>query len=174
MSLVLRHKPEAAGVDLDAQGWCEISKLVAGINSYYQPGSDLIITQADIDEVVRTDEKNRYAISEDGRSIRANQGHSLKVELDLSPKQPPEVLYHGTVDRFVSAIKAEGLKKMNRHHVHLSADRKTAESVGERRGKPVILVIRAGDMARNGTPFYLSENGVWLVDYVPSEYLEFP
>ena len=125
-------------------------------------------------EIVRTNDKQRFALSEDGTRIRANQGHSVKVDLALTPQQPPEVLYHGTVDKFIDAIRNTGLQKGERHHVHLSPDLITATKVGQRRGKPVILTIRAAAMAKASHPFYLSDNGVWLTDAVPPEFINFP
>ncbi|HEV7625722.1 MAG TPA: RNA 2'-phosphotransferase, partial [Streptomyces sp.] len=116
-------------------------------------------------------DKQRYAIDEDGEQVRANQGHSVTVELGLPAAEPPEWLYHGTVDRFLAAIRTEGLRPMNRHAVHLSPDRETATAVGARRGRPVVLPVEAGAMHRDGHTFRMSENGVWLVDAVPPQYL---
>lgn len=124
-----------------------------------------------LDEVVTTNDKQRFAFSDDGLFIRANQGHSVTVDLQLEPCEPPEVLYHGTVANALAAIQAEGLMPMSRQHVHLSADRETADRVGSRRGKPTILTVRSGQMWRDGHRFYQSANGVWLTDAVPPAYL---
>lgn len=167
MSLVLRHKPEAANVTLDEAGWCNIDNLVKGIN-----GQNYQISRSDIESIVAEDAKGRYVISEDGQSIRANQGHSIKVDVGFEVRKPPAILYHGTADRFLPSIFLEGLKKMNRHHVHLSTDQTTASQVGSRHGKLVILKIKAEEMSKNGFEFFISANGVWLVDHVPPVYLE--
>ena len=166
MSLVLRHDPAAAGVTLDEGGWCDIDALLRGMAAARHR-----ITRDDLMDIVRTDSKQRYAISDDGRRIRANQGHSIDVELNLEPAAPPELLYHGTAERFANAIRREGLKPMGRHHVHLSGDEQTARSVGQRHGRPIIFRIAAGEMAKRGHKFYRSENGVWLADAVPPEFL---
>jgi putative RNA 2'-phosphotransferase len=169
LSLVLRHNPGAIGLSLDAEGWVAIDELLAAADRHGNP-----IRREELDEVVATNDKKRFCVSADGRRIRANQGHSVEVELGLAPVEPPELLYHGTVERFLDAIRREGLVRGNRHHVHLSADRETAGRVGQRRGRPVILVVEAGRMQRDGYRFYRSENGVWLADAVPAEYVDFP
>ena len=166
MSLVLRHKPSEAGVTLDENGWCDVDSLIAGMNRR-QPG----VTHNDLHHVVKYDNKCRYSLSDDGTKIRANQGHSVAVDLGLARKVPPDTLYHGTVERFLSSIRVEGLKKMKRHHVHLSADKETAQNVGGRRGEAIVLTINSKAMESDGFEFFLSENGVWLVDQVPSEYI---
>jgi putative RNA 2'-phosphotransferase len=130
------------------------------------------MTRAELEEIVATSEKKRFALSADGRRIRANQGHSVDVDLNLQPIAPPELLYHGTVAKFLPSIRAQGLLKGQRHHVHLSADRATAETVGERRGVPIVLTVRSADMVRAGHLFYRSENGVWLTDHVPPPFLQ--
>jgi putative RNA 2'-phosphotransferase len=127
-----------------------------------------------LEEIVATSDKKRFAFDETGTRIRANQGHSVEVELGYAPAEPPALLYHGTATRFVVAIKAEGLKKMARHHVHLSADEATAVSVGQRHGKPAVLVIDAHAMVREGFAFFVSANRVWLVDNVPARFIRFP
>ncbi len=127
-----------------------------------------------LNEVVATNDKQRFSFDSDGSRIRANQGHSLSVDLELAPFEPPELLYHGTVDRFLESIRREGLTRQARHHVHLSADRDTARRVGMRRGRPIVLVVEAGRMHRDGTPFFRSENGVWLTESVPPQFLRFP
>jgi len=130
------------------------------------------INRATLEEIVHSDKKGRYSFSEDGKSIRANQGHSLEIDLRLDKKTPPPELYHGTVWKAVDSIMERGLEKMQRHHVHLSAERSTAVSVGARRGSPVVLVVHAERMNEDGHEFYLSDNGVWLTDHVPAEYIE--
>ena len=164
LSLVLRHDPSAAGMTLDAGGWAGVDALLAGANR-----ASLPLDRPGLEAVVRASDKQRFALSDDGRRVRANQGHS--VEVDLVPVAPPPVLYHGTVARFVEAVRREGLRPMRRRHVHLSADRATAESVGRRRGEPVVLTVDAAAMAGAGLAFYQSANGVWLADAVPPEYL---
>lgn len=168
LSLVLRHQPETIGVALDPEGWIEIIELLTAAAAH---GTQ--ISRTLLDEIVANSDKQRFAISADGQRIRANQGHSVEVDLKLSPVEPPEELFHGTVDKFLDSIRRSGLVKGARQHVHLSADRATAEKVGERRGQPVILGIAAGKMQRAGHTFYRSENGVWLTEAVPAEYLTF-
>lgn len=167
--MLLRHDPARFGVELDAQGWADVSAVVAGLGS-----AGLRIDAAVLSEIVRTDEKGRYSLSSDGRRIRATQGHSVPVDLGLSPAEPPAMLYHGTVERFLRSIRHDGLLPRERHHVHLSATRRTAEQVGGRRGSPVVLVVDAARMRADGLRFLRSENGVWLVDRVPAQYLKFP
>ncbi len=169
LSLVLRHRPEKIGIKLDDQGWVDVSQLLAACKQHDRP-----ISRALLDEVVETNNKKRFAFSEDGLRIRANQGHSIKVELGYEAQEPPSTLYHGTATRFLQAIRREGLKKMRRHHVHLSADLDTASKVGVRHGKLAVLVIRSGDMHNDGHQFFRSENGVWLVESVSPEYIDFP
>lgn len=167
LSLVLRHKPEEIGLELDRNGWADISALIQAANrSGRELDYDLLI------RVVHENDKQRFAISEDGTRIRANQGHSLDVDLALEPKQPPILLYHGTVERYLPSILEQGLMPGSRQYVHLSADTRTAEIVGKRRGKPVILVIAAAEMHSAGNEFYLSQNGVWLTNHVPVRYIE--
>jgi putative RNA 2'-phosphotransferase len=169
MSLVLRHDPGAIGLTLDAAGWAEIEQLIACAAKAGTP-----LTRAEIEQIVATSDKKRFALSDDGQRIRANQGHSIAVDLGFTPQTPPEVLFHGTATRFVESIRAQGLVKGSRQHVHLSAEEATAINVGKRHGKPVVLRVRAGEMARAGMSFYLSANGVWLTDAVPSDRIEFP
>lgn len=168
ISLVLRHRPEAIGLTLDAEGWADIETLIRLSQSRHP------LTRALIDRAVATNNKQRFAISEDGRRIRARQGHSIAVELGLAPVAPPERLYHGTAARSVEAIRREGLSKRRRQHVHLSADVDTATRVGARHGKPVVLTVRADAMAAAGFAFFRSENGVWLTDAVPPQFIAFP
>jgi putative RNA 2'-phosphotransferase len=169
LSFVLRHQPGAIGVVLDANGWIEIEQLIEGCQTHGKP-----ITREIITTIVATSPKQRFAISEDGLRIRANQGHSIEVDLAYNSSTPPRALFHGTVSASLPAIRSAGLKKMGRHHVHLSSDAATARIVGMRRGTPVVLEIAAGRMHRDGHVFYLSSNGVWLTEHVPPEYIEFP
>jgi len=166
LSWALRHDPTAAGITLDAAGWCDIDAVLAAAAR-----AGRTMTMAELSQVVSTSDKKRFALSDGGHLIRANQGHSVPVELGLAPQAPPHLLFHGTADRFVAAIRTEGLKRQARHHVHLSADRGTATSVGVRHGRPVVLVIAAGRMHADGHLFYRSENVVWLVEAVPPAYL---
>jgi len=163
LSYVLRHAPETAGLELDPGGWAPIADVIAGAEGP--------LTEDQIRSVVASSDKQRFSISEDGLRIRANQGHSVPVDLGLIPQTPPDRLYHGTVEKFLAAILEQGLLKGQRHHVHLSADLETAMAVGARRGKPVILTIDAAAMAAAGHAFFRSENGVWLTDAVPAEFL---
>lgn len=168
LSLVLRHSPQTIGLELDAEGWADVPELLARA-ARRQPG----ITREVLELVVHTNDKKRFAFNEDGSRIRASQGHSVSVDLGLEHREPPEYLYHGTVSKFIPAIRAGGLQKMSRQHVHLSGDKETATIVARRRGVPVILVVRSGQMFRDGLVFYLSANGVWLTDAVPPAYLNF-
>ena len=167
LSLVLRHQPELIGLPLDEAGWAEIDALIRLAQPHQRLTRDLI------DRAVAQNNKQRFAISEDGTRIRARQGHSIDVDLQLQPKPPPERLYHGTATRFVDAIRSAGLHKRSRRHVHLSANADTATHVGSRHGKPVVLIVRAGEMAAAGHAFFLSENGVWLTDAVPPAFIDF-
>jgi len=167
LSLILRHQPEKIGVALDPQGWIDVDVLLEALARNRHP-----LSRGELEGIVANNDKKRFALSEDGRRIRANQGHSTTVDLELKPRTPPERLYHGTVEKFLDAIFAEGLKKGERHHVHLSPDVETARRVGQRRGKPVILEVAAGEMQRAGHVFFLSENGVWLTDHVPPRFFE--
>ncbi|MEY9211160.1 RNA 2'-phosphotransferase [Thermobifida halotolerans] len=166
LSLVLRHRPEVANVTLDPRGWVEVDALLNGCRAAGRP-----LTRAELEEVVARSDKKRFALSADGRRVRAQQGHTVAVELDLPARTPPDVLYHGTVDRFLPAIRAEGLRPMGRHHVHLSPDEATARRVGERRGSPVVLAVDAARMHADGHEFRISGNGVWLAAEVPPRYL---
>lgn len=166
LSLVLRHKPELIGLQLDAAGWADIDLLIA-LSQAHRP-----LTRASIQAVVASSDKQRFAISEDGLRIRANQGHSVEVDLQLEAVAPPVRLYHGTAARFVENIRREGLSRRSRHHVHLSADIDTAMRVGTRHGTPVVLVVRAAEMAAAGHAFHRSANGVWLTDAVPAAFID--
>lgn len=167
LSLILRHAPEKIGLQLDAQGWANVDELLAKAAK-----GRMRISREVLDEVVATNDKKRFAFSEDGQRIRANQGHSIGIELGLEPVTPPDLLYHGTVQRFLPAIMADGLKKMTRDHVHLSKDLETAINVGNRRGQAFILTVRAGEMHAQGHTFYLSANGVWLTEEVPPQFID--
>jgi len=166
LSLILRHKPETIGIQLDENGWTDVQLLLQKMQVSGKT-MDLTTLQA----VVANNDKKRFAFSEDGTKIRANQGHSLKVQLGYKPQTPPAILYHGTVEKFLGSIFQTGLDKRKRHHVHLSSEIATATNVGKRRGKPVILTIDAAQMQADGYPFFLSENGVWLTDKVPVKYI---
>jgi putative RNA 2'-phosphotransferase len=168
LSLVLRHNPERIGLTLDSAGWADVAELLARARQHRRP-----LTLTLLQEEVANNDKKRFAFSEDGTRIRANQGHSIAVDLGLPEIAPPDRLYHGTATRFVEAIKQQGLRPGNRQHVHLSLDHETAVKVGQRHGKPVVLVIAARQMQAAGHPFYCSANGVWLVAAVPTEYIHF-
>lgn len=167
LSLVLRHNPGDIGLRLDEAGWAEIAELV-------EKGSKagVKLTSERIRQIVASSDKQRFSISENGLRVRANQGHSIVVDLGLQKVEPPLLLYHGTTIRNLAAIRQQGLIKGNRQYVHLSANKETAEMVGKRYGRPVVLTIKAGCMHRDGFNFYLSINGVWLTDHVPTEYID--
>ena len=167
LSLILRHAPGKIGLVLDENGWADVAELIDK-----SAKKQMFFSAGELEEVVVTNDKQRFSYNADKTKIRANQGHSIEVELQLEKKTPPEILYHGTVARFLDRIRQEGLKKMNRHHVHLSGDKLTAEKVGSRRGDAVILVVRSGEMAGDGFEFFFSENGVWLTDHVPMKYID--
>ncbi len=167
ISLILRHKPETIGITLDEQGWADVEELIKAMK---KAGKE--IDKKKLECIVAENEKQRYIFNENHTKIRANQGHSIAVDLQLEQKQPPEILYHGTATRFLESIKKEGLKKMTRQHVHLSKEKQTAVYVGKRHGRPVVLKVYAKKMYQKGHHFYLSENGIWLCDAVPWEYLE--
>ena len=166
LALVLRHDPARIGLTLDAEGWADIDELLAGAVRH-----GVSISRAELDEVVRTNPKQRFALDTAANRIRANQGHSLEVDLGLTPIEPPAQLYHGTSRAVVPVILAEGLQPMGRRQVHLSADSETALAVGARHGPPVALVIDSRRMHADGLQFYRSANGVWLTDHVPPAYL---
>lgn len=167
LSFILRHEPEAIGLNLDSEGWTDIDTLIACATK-----SGNVLSREVIQVVVDTSEKKRFTISEDGLRIRAAQGHSTSsVAIQHQEKQPPEFLFHGTATRFLASIKEKGLLPGSRHYVHLSADEQTAVMVGQRHGKPVVLKIKALLMHEQGFKFYLAENGVWLTDRVSSDFL---
>jgi putative RNA 2'-phosphotransferase len=169
LSLVLRHEPERVGLKLGDAGWVGVDELLEAVNRH-----GVALTLEDLKHIVATSDKKRFAFSDDCRSIRASQGHSVEVDLQYSPQMPPEILYHGTATRFLDGIRQQGLHRMERHDVHLSAETKVTVQVGSRHGKPVLLTIRTGDMHRAGFEFRCSANGVWLVDHVPPQFIEFP
>lgn len=167
LSLVLRHRPQVIGIELDDAGWVDIDELLAALARAGRP-----VELAELTAVVELNDKQRF-VMRDGR-IRASQGHSVDVELGLDPLEPPQLLFHGTADRHLDSIRASGLRPRRRRHVHLSPDAETARSVGARHGRPVILRVRAGAMYAAGHVFHCSENGVWLTAAVPVEFLEEP
>ena len=167
ISLILRHKPEEIGISLDNNGWAKVDELIAGINK-----SGRKITLKDLEEIVATDEKGRYSFNESKTLIRANQGHSVNVDVELDELTPPSVLYHGTASRFLDSIMSSGIKPMSRLYVHLSKDLPTAIKVGSRHGKCVVLVIDTKKMSKDGVKFYLSSNGVWLTKHIDCSYIK--
>lgn len=167
LSWALRHRPEAIGLALDREGWADVDALIAAAAANGQ-----VLDRALIERVVATSEKKRFAFSGDGARIRAVQGHSTAaVDIAFEPKEPPILLFHGTATRFVDSIRVQGLLAGARHYVHLSDNPRTARSVGERYGTPSVLAVSAGAMHESGIKFYQAENGVWLVDHVPPQYL---
>ena len=159
------------GIKIDKKGgWTDVRTLIQKVNQH----GKYHLTMAILEEIVESDEKQRYSFNENKTKIRANQGHSIEVDLELKEQIPPEVLYHGTAERFLSSIMGKGLLPMSRQYVHLSSDEETAVKVGKRHGKPVVLKVQAGEMHRQGYQFYLSENHVWLTEHVPPQFLENP
>ena len=169
LSKILRHKPELIGLNIEKYGaWADIDELIRKVNE----NSKFTLSRELLEEIVKEDEKQRYKISGDGKKIRASQGHSIEVIMDMEVLQPPEILFHGTAERNINSILEKGIIHGRRLYVHLSKDTETALKVGARHGKPVIFNVRAGDMYKDGYVFYLSENGVWLTKTVSPEYLE--
>lgn len=164
ISLILRHKPEKIGITLDKHGWANVNDLINGVSKEYPFNFEML------EEIVVTDNKQRYSFNEDKTLIRANQGHSIPVDVELEEAVPPEYLYHGTGEKYRKSICEMGLIPKSRLYVHLSDNTDTALSVGKRHGKPVILQVDAARMYQDGFKFYLSKNGVWLVDHVPTSY----
>ena len=166
IALVLRHNPKVAGIKLDENGWADVDELIAGVrrNGY-------AIDRDILDTIVATDKKGRFAYSADKTKIRANQGHSISVDVGMEEKRPPAVLYHGTAEKYIESIRREGINKMSRNYVHLSADEDTAVNVGSRHGKPIVLKIDTEGMYKDGHIFYISLNGVWQTDFVPFKYV---
>jgi len=167
LSLVLRHKPEIIGLQLNENGWADVAALIDKMNAH-----NFKITPAILNEVVATNNKQRFAFNEDKTKIRASQGHSIQVNLHLQQMNPPQYLYHGTGEKAVASILKSGLQKRARQHVHLSVDIPTAIAVGKRHGNPRVFIIAAQQMQQDGYTFYLSENKVWLTDNVPATYLK--
>lgn len=167
LSLVLRHQPGKIGIDMDREGWVDVNELLVKCRPHLRE-LDLPLLQ----KVVAMNDKQRFAFNRDNTQIRASQGHTVHVDLKLEERNPPEYLYHGTVDRFIESIRSTGLSRMERQHVHLSQTVETALKVGSRRGKPVLLKIRALEMYQDGHRFYLSQNDVWLCDAVPAQYID--
>lgn len=161
ISLILRHKPETIGIKLDEHGWADVEDLLKGVD----------IDFSTLEQIVKEDEKGRYSFSDDKTKIRANQGHSINVDVELEEKIPPNVLYHGTAEKYLDNINLEGLKPMSRLYVHLTEDLEIAKKTGQRHGKLVIFEIDAKRMIDDGIKFYLSVNNVWLVRTVPPKYL---
>lgn len=166
LALVLRHKPESIGIILDNNGWADVEELLKNISK-----EDKFFNFEVLKDIVDSDSKGRYSFNEDNTKIRANQGHSIKVDVELKEVLPPDTLYHGTATRFMDSINRQGLRKGNRLYVHLSDDLQTAVKVGKRHGEPIVLNIDTSNMVKDGFKFYLSKNGVWLVESVPSKYI---
>ena len=166
LSLILRHRPEAAGITLDEHGWADVEELLAAV-SKTRP-----LTRAGLEQIVAEDDKQRFAFNEDGTKLRACQGHSIPVDVQPAPAVPPETLYHGTAERSVESIGRQGLILGTRLYVHLSPDADTARRVGARHGRPVVYRVQTGRMAREGFAFFRAQNGVWLTGAVPPQYLE--
>lgn len=169
ISMILRHKPQVIGITLDEHGWADVDELIKGIN---ETGEEVKFSKDTLEIIVKTDKKQRYSFSQDKTLIRANQGHSIPVDVELEKKEPPKVLYHGTGVKSVKAIQEQGLLPMERLYVHLSIDVKTATNVGKRHGTPVIFQVNAEQMQKDGYDFFQSVNGVWLTKEVPAKYLE--
>jgi len=167
LSLVLRHKPEAIGVTMDAEGWVYVDELLSKMKDH---GHNLSL--ADLNEIVETNNKKRFKFSADHKRIRANQGHSVNVDLKMEEKEPPDVLYHGTAHRFNESIGNTGITKQSRNHVHLSDNYDTAVTVGKRHGQVIVLLIDAKQMHDDGLKFFLSDNGVWLTDQIDPKYIQ--
>ena len=166
MSLILRHKPEVIGICIDEHGWANVEKLIQGI-AKNNPGFNMEA----LEEIVKTDNKQRYSFNDDKTLIRANQGHSIQVDVELEEKEPPNVLYHGTGEKYVTSIDKNGLIPKSRLYVHLSRDIETARAVGKRHGKEIIYSVNSAQMYKDGYKFYLSKNGIWLTKKVPMKYL---
>ena len=166
ISLILRHKPETIGITLDEHGWANVEELINGIAKNYEFNMDIL------ERIVKTDNKQRYSFNDDKTLIRANQGHSISVDVELEKIVPPEYLWHGTGEKYVTSIDRNGLISKSRLYVHLSIDKETAINVGKRHGKPVIYRVKSGEMEKAGYIFYCSKNGVWLTKEVPVKFLE--
>lgn len=166
ISKALRHKPESLGLVLDEHGWADVDQLIKSLSN------NGAFSMETLETIVRENDKKRFSFNEDKTKIRANQGHTILVDVELEQKEPPEILYHGTGEQYKEVIANEGIKSMNRLYVHLSANIETAVRVGKRHGKPYVFTVRSGQMYRDGYYFLLSVNGVWLTDKVPPQYLE--
>ena len=166
ISLILRHKPEVIGITLDEHGWADVNELIKGIRK----STDFDMQR--LEKIVAEDEKQRYSFNDDKTLIRANQGHSVPVDVELEQKEPPAILWHGTGEKYTASIDEIGLKPKSRLYVHLSLDQQTAKKVGARHGKPVTYQIDAEAMSRDGYDFFLSANGIWLTKAVPTQYLK--
>lgn len=166
ISLILRHKPETIGITLDEHGWANVDELIAGVSKTHPINMDIL------EQIVSEDEKQRYSFNEDKTLIRANQGHSIPVDVELEEKEPPEILFHGTGEKYVDSINKSGLIPKSRLYVHLSSNEETAHKVGTRHGKPVIYKVKSKEMYRDGYKFFCSVNGVWLTKAVPVRYIE--
>jgi putative RNA 2'-phosphotransferase len=167
LSLILRHQPQTVGIQLDKHGWANIEELLEGMSNHGQP-----VDMQTLEYIVANNDKKRYSFNDDKTLIRANQGHSIHVDVELEEKEPPEYLYHGTSEKYVSSIEKIGLLPKSRLYVHLSKEFSTAENVGKRHGSPVVYKILSGEMHKDGYNFYLSVNGVWLTKQVPVKYLQ--
>jgi putative RNA 2'-phosphotransferase len=166
LSLILRHKPQVIGISLDEHGWASVPELIEGISRTRPFNMEML------EEIVSTDEKMRYSFNRDKTKIRANQGHSLPVDAELTPCEPPEFLYHGTGEKYLTSIEKNGLIPKTRLYVHLSREYDTAVNVGSRHGKPIVYKVNTAKMSQDGYKFFISANGVWLTKAVPPEYLE--
>ena len=166
LSLILRHKPQLIGLELDEHGWADVEDLIRRVNMK-RP-----LNRSMLEQIVATDEKQRYSFSADGKLIRANQGHSIAVDVELAELEPPKILYHGTGEKFLASIRLQGLIKKSRLYVHLSSDIETAIKVGKRHGTPKIFLVDSGKMFADGYKFFRSVNGVWLTEHVPVKYLK--
>lgn len=166
LSMILRHKPEVIGITLDEHGWASVSELIEGVSRTRTFNMQIL------EQIVAEDEKQRYSFNEDKTLIRANQGHSIPVDVELEKVVPPEILYHGTGEKYTESIDVQGLIPKSRLYVHLSGDPETARKVGSRHGNPVIYIVKAGEMHRDGGLFFRSVNGIWLTEKVPVRYLE--
>ena len=165
VSLILRHKPETIGIQLDEHGWANVDELIAGVSKNREFNIEIL------EEIVRTDNKQRFTFNEDKTKIRANHGHSIPVDVELPEAVPPDRLWHGTGEKYVDSIDQQGLIPKSRLYVHLSSDAAAATKVGSRHGKPVIYIVKTKEMHDDGYPFFLSKNGVWLTEEVPVKYL---
>ena len=167
LSLILRHKPQVIGITLDEHGWADVKELIDGVNR----SEGHFLDQEILEEIVRTDEKQRFSFNEDHSLIRANQGHSIPVDVELEKRTPPDILWHGTGEKYVASIKERGLLPKTMLHVHLSSDMETAKKVGSRHGKPVVFRVDCRQMEQDGYEFFLSANNVWLTKEIPAAYL---